>query len=122
MKVALWLFGTLMAMSASTTLQAQYYAPPVLDRSLTSYSGVNSPLHRDAPLEAVMAPRRGSVSHDVLVGAAIGAGVGIVTFAIVNSGPGITDHSEDSLGYIASAAAGAGLGMAIGLVIGLTRD
>lgn len=58
----------------------------------------------------------------VLVGAAIGAGVGIVAMAIAASGPGVTDHSEDALGYIAFGTFGALIGMTVGLIVAVSRD
>ena len=116
-----WHIATLViALGASAPLEAQYYAPATLARS--SIVGVEESAQRDESRHAAVAPARGRVSHDVLVGAAIGAGVGLVAAAIAASGPGVTDHSEDGMLYVGSAALGAGLGMAIGLIVGLSRD
>lgn len=109
-----------LALGASTPLSAQYYAPATLARS--SSTGAEESARRNALRHAAVAPARGRVSHDVLVGAAIGAGVGIVAAAIAASGPGVTDHSEDAILYVGGAALGAGLGMAVGLIVGLSRD
>lgn len=109
------------AMCASVSLQAQYYAPAALERASSS-AGIDAPARRDDVLRAAVAGERGRVSHDVLVGAAIGAGVGIVAVAIAASGPGVTDHSEDGIFYVGGAAFGAGVGMLVGLIVGLSRD
>jgi hypothetical protein len=105
------------ALCASVPLPAQYWAPTTL-----AHPASISPVSSSRAFGSTVAPERGHVSHDVLVGAAIGAGAGIVGAAIAASAPGVTDHSEDGILYVVSAALGAGLGMLVGLIVGLSRD
>ena len=64
----------------------------------------------------------GGRAKPVLVGAAVGAGVGIVTAAIIISGPNVHDHSEDALAYIMLGTFGALIGMTVGVIVAVTGD
>ena len=66
------------------------------------------------------APGRASrVSHDALVGAGIGAAVGLVASPILNAQN--SDHSEDGMTYVALMSFGAFIGLVAGSIIGWTR-
>jgi hypothetical protein len=66
------------------------------------------------------APGRASrVSHDALVGAGIGAAVGLVASPIVNAQN--SDHTEDGMTYIVFVSFGALVGLVAGSIIGWTR-
>ena len=62
---------------------------------------------------------RNEVSHDALVGAAIGAGAGLVTAVVATTRPTVHDHSEDAIGYVLFITLGAGSGLAVGTWWGL---
>jgi hypothetical protein len=66
------------------------------------------------------APGRASrVSHDALVGAGIGAAVGLVASPILNAQN--SDHTEDGMTYIVLVSFGALVGLVAGSIIGWTR-
>jgi hypothetical protein len=66
------------------------------------------------------APGRASrASHDALVGAGIGAAVGLVASPILNAQN--SDHSEDGMTYVVLMSFGAFIGLVAGTIIGWTR-
>jgi hypothetical protein len=66
------------------------------------------------------APGRASrVSHDALVGAGIGAAVGLVASPILNAQN--SDHSEDGMTCVVLMSFGALIGLITGSIIGWTR-
>lgn len=61
------------------------------------------------------------VGHDAKVGAAIGAGVGLITAIVLTTQPNVHDHSEDIYGYVLGIGLGTILGYGVGAVVGVIR-
>ena len=97
-------------------LAAQYPAPvglksPALPIEIARGGTVSNARPPANPIDAAR------VAHGVLVGAGVGAAVGIVVVAATPH----SSHEEDALGYIVGAAMGAFVGMLVGGVIGASR-
>ena len=63
--------------------------------------------------------RAARVSHDALVGAGVGALVGLVASPILNAQN--SDHTEDAMTYVVLVSFGAFVGLVAGTIYGLTR-
>jgi hypothetical protein len=95
-------------------LAAQYQEPAAIHRP--AVSAPNARVMSPALLPS--APIKGaSVAHGVLVGAGVGAAVGLI---VVVATPH-SSHDEDVMGYIAGATIGAFVGMIVGGAIGATK-
>ena len=95
-------------------LAAQYQAAAGIHRPPAAWSDARAA----SPGPLPSAPIKGaSVAHGVLVGAGVGAAVGLI---VVVATPH-SSHDEDVLGYIAGATIGAFVGMIVGGAIGATK-
>ena len=56
-----------------------------------------------------------------LIGSGIGAAGGLL-LALIETHNGVTDHSEDAMGYITAATIGAIVGYVMGGVVGFVRN
>lgn len=59
--------------------------------------------------------------HGALIGSGIGAACGLIV-ALIETHNGVTDHSEDGMGYITFATIGALVGYVVGGVVGFVRN
>lgn len=108
----------LLALALPRDARGQYYTATVLHHP----SPVGADVHAGALRPDQRERSAGGVAHTALVGAAVGAGVGLVAAVVATTQPSVTDHSEDGIAYVLLIGLGAGLGLATGALVGLLRQ
>jgi hypothetical protein len=111
-------FALIAGLALPQSASSQYYPPTALRPA--TVAATQRDLDRSAT-ESQIGEAGSGVAHDALVGAAVGAGVGLVTAVVATTQPGVTDHSEDVLAYVVFIGLGAGLGLAAGALVGVVR-
>lgn len=114
LRIALFGFGLLTVVSASASAQ----------RRSSLVVGIGAP-HSPASKPPVLSSAHGEgeravrIANGALIGAGIGAAIGLIASPIVNAQNG--DHSEDAMTYVVLPAFGAFLGLIFGGIAGLMR-
>jgi hypothetical protein len=98
-------------------LAAQYQAPPAGIHRPTLPLEVSGSRIDPTPLLPPNPVNGRGLAHGVLIGAGVGAAVGIVVVAATPH----SSHEDDAMGYIIGATLGAFVGMVVGGAIGASR-
>jgi hypothetical protein len=109
----------LLSSPLATCVEAQRTAAIVAGVTLNSGSPHVSEPKLSSNGEHATGDRAARVSHDALVGAGVGALVGLVASPILNAQN--SDHTEDAMTYVVLVSFGAFVGLVAGTIYGLTR-
>ena len=110
-------FATIALLLAPTPAWSQYNTATVLRPRAAAETPPQLPA-----IEQLGRSSSGSgVGHDARVGAAIGAGVGLIAAIVATTQPNVHDHSEDIYAYVLGIGLGTILGYGAGAVVGVIR-